>query len=161
MTAARRQGTVPARWYINATTRPCSRLRSQFQIMHTSLRFWYQAMPVMGQLTARFGLTRVHATSAPWQARLNPTEGGNGRQARCALQWRDVDLAARAITITTAVVEGPDGVVEEKDTKTHQSRRIAIDDTTAAALEEQLGRATARAQACGLEEVSENAAVFS
>jgi integrase len=55
---------------------------------------------------------------------------------------------------------GAGKVVTEKDTKTHASRRLAIDEGTAAALQQQLERATARAQACGLTGLSPDGAVF-
>jgi len=92
---------------------------------------------------------------------LPPCCGHHGRRGELyALRWRDVDLKARSITISRAVVEGVNKVVTEKDTKTHASRRIAIDEGTAASLQEQLERATARAQACDLK-LSPNATVFS
>jgi integrase len=86
---------------------------------------------------------------------------GARRGELCALRWRDVDLTARSITISRAVVEGANKTVVEKDTKTHGSRRIAIDEGTTVVLQEQQKRAMARALACGLEGLSPRAAVFS
>ena len=81
---------------------------------------------------------------------LLPPRGRDDRGAprgAVLLRWRDVDLAARAVTMTRSVVEAADGVIVEKDTKTHGSRRIALDDDTAAALEAQRERMAARASA--------------
>jgi len=85
---------------------------------------------------------------------------GARRGELCGLRWRDVDLTAGTITITRSVVEAAHGVVVEKDTKTHSSRRIAIDDETAAALVAQRVRMTARATACDAK-LSDDARVFS
>jgi hypothetical protein len=47
-----------------------------------------------------------------------------------------------------AVVMGPDGLVE-KDTKTHQARRVTLDETTACALTRHRTAVADRAKACG------------
>jgi integrase len=44
----------------------------------------------------------------------------------CALRWRDVDLDAETIAIRRSYILHK-GIGVEKDTKTHQMRRIAID----------------------------------
>lgn len=47
-----------------------------------------------------------------------------------ALRWTNVDLAAGELTITKALVESRDHTIHEKDTKTHQARRLAVDPET-------------------------------
>jgi integrase len=51
----------------------------------------------------------------------------------CALRWRDVDLNAETLEIHRNYVLHK-GVGREKDTKTHQMRRIALDSETVALL---------------------------
>jgi integrase len=84
---------------------------------------------------------------------------GARRGELCGLRWADLDLKAGAMTISRNVVEGPDGVVE-KDTKTHASRRIALDPDTVAVIEGHRYRMTNRATACGARATNE-AHVFS
>lgn len=84
---------------------------------------------------------------------------GARRGELCALRWSDVDLAAGTITIRRAV--GQDGADKwEKDTKTHQQRRVTIDPETVTVLTEHWDRCRARAAALGLT-LSRNAFVFS
>lgn len=47
-----------------------------------------------------------------------------------ALRWTNVDLTAGELTITKALVESSDHTIFEKDTKTHQARRLAVDPET-------------------------------
>jgi len=47
----------------------------------------------------------------------------------CALRWTDVDLDGRQLSVRRAIVQ-VGGTLREKDTKTHQSRRIALDEPT-------------------------------
>jgi integrase len=58
---------------------------------------------------------------------------GARRGELCALRWSDVDLERRSMTIARSVVDVPGGVTV-KDTKTHRTRRVAIDDATLAVL---------------------------
>jgi integrase len=51
----------------------------------------------------------------------------------CALRWIDVDLDGRELRVRRSVVH-VDGEVREKDTKTHASRRLALDEPTVALL---------------------------
>lgn len=53
------------------------------------------------------------------------------------------------MTIAHNLVEGPEGRLVEKDTKTHAVRRIALDVTTVEVLEAHRRRMEERAQACG------------
>jgi len=72
---------------------------------------------------------------------------GARRGELCGLRWSDLDLQAGAMTISRNVVEGAEGIVE-KDTKTHASRRIALDPDTVAVIEAHRERMTDRAAAC-------------
>ncbi|MGC8513797.1 MAG: tyrosine-type recombinase/integrase, partial [Acidimicrobiales bacterium] len=60
---------------------------------------------------------------------------GARRGELCALRWRDVDLSRGEVRIGRAIVEAG-GVVTEKDTKTHQVRRVSIDPGTVEMLRE-------------------------
>jgi len=55
---------------------------------------------------------------------------GARRGEICALRWRDIDFENAKLLISYAIVEGTRGELIEKDTKTHASRRIALDDFT-------------------------------
>lgn len=85
---------------------------------------------------------------------------GARRGELCGLRWKDVDLKAKALTIARSVVEGAGSKLIEKDTKTHASRRIALDAGTVRKLREHLARCESRASACGVM-LSESAHVFS
>jgi integrase len=84
---------------------------------------------------------------------------GARRGELCALRWSNIDTSLRTITIEHSILEVPGGVLE-KDTKTHASRRIALDDGTLAILEVQRNFAMARASTVGLG-VDDDAYVFS
>lgn len=84
---------------------------------------------------------------------------GARRGELCGLRWSDLDFKAGAMTISRNVVEGANGVVE-KDTKTHASRRIALDPDTVAVIESHRKRMADRAAACAVR-VSNEAHVFS
>lgn len=84
---------------------------------------------------------------------------GARRGELCGLRWRDVDLSGGTVTISRNVVEGAGSAVIEKDTKTHASRRIALDPDTVTMLKAQRKRLTARAKGCGVT-LSEDAHVF-
>lgn len=59
---------------------------------------------------------------------------GARRGELCGLLWRDVNLEDSVVTIRRNLVEGAGGRLVLKDTKTHASRRVAIDETTAGVL---------------------------
>jgi len=65
--------------------------------------------------------------------RLAASVGGR-RGEVSALRWTNVDLVAGELVIAKALVEKADRTIIEKDTKTHQARRVAIDAGTVAAL---------------------------
>ena len=58
---------------------------------------------------------------------------GARRGELCALRWNNIDWTASALTIGRAVIEVHGGLAE-KDTKTHATRRIALDPGTLAVL---------------------------
>jgi integrase len=65
--------------------------------------------------------------------RLRGHRSGARRGEVCGLRWSDVDLDAASLVIRRGVVELEDQVVV-KDPKTHQIRRVALDDATVAML---------------------------
>ena len=74
---------------------------------------------------------------------------GARRGELVGLRWTDVDASARTLLISRSVVTtGKDMYV--KDTKTHQSRRIALDTVTLELLERLRAREVERAQAAGI-----------
>jgi integrase len=74
---------------------------------------------------------------------------GARRSELVALRWADVNLDRSVVTIARRVVLGLKGLVE-KDTKTHQARRITVDRTTIEALSVHLHTAQERASICDL-----------
>ena len=69
---------------------------------------------------------------------------GARRGELCALRWSHVDLANGTVTIRRGIAQ--DGAdTWEKDTKTHQQRRLAIDPETVAILTEHWDRCRSRA----------------
>lgn len=58
---------------------------------------------------------------------------GCRRGEACALRWGDVDLERGELRIRRAIAQ-VGGELVEKDTKTHQSRRVALDEATVALL---------------------------
>jgi integrase len=84
---------------------------------------------------------------------------GARRGELCALRWSNVNFGLRTLTIERSIVEVPGSIVE-KDTKTHASRRIALDQGTLSVLEAQRDLALGRASVIGLD-VGDDAYVFS
>jgi integrase len=73
---------------------------------------------------------------------------GARRSEVLALRWSDIDLEHGIVLISRGIVMGPDGLVE-KDTKTHQSRRVAVDAATVIALTAHRDSVSQRAEVCG------------
>ena len=73
---------------------------------------------------------------------------GARRSEVIAIRWPDLDLDEAVVTISRGVVMGPSGLVE-KDTKTHQARRVALDPETVRMLVAHQAVVELRAQACG------------
>jgi integrase len=85
---------------------------------------------------------------------------GARRGELCALRWSAVDLDGGALTIACSMVHGADGLLVEKDTKTHSVRRVALDPMTVDVLRGHRARCCARALACGTS-LGKGAYVFS
>ncbi len=74
---------------------------------------------------------------------------GARRGELCALRWSHIRLPEERLLITRNLVHvGRER--EEKDTKTHQARFLALDDITVQILGEHLARCQHRAAACGV-----------
>ena len=75
---------------------------------------------------------------------------GARRGEVCALRWSDLNLTARTLVIRRSIAAVPAGLLE-KDTKTHASRRIAIDDETLRLLSEHQKRMEQFARSAGVD----------
>jgi integrase len=74
---------------------------------------------------------------------------GARRGELCSLRWSMVDLASATIVLRKS--RGQISAKQwEKDTKTHQQRRLALDAETVAVLEEHLARCRAHAESIGV-----------
>jgi integrase/DNA-binding transcriptional regulator YhcF (GntR family) len=79
---------------------------------------------------------------------------GNRRGEMCALRWDDREPrpdGPSVLKVERSLFLNDDGKLEEKDTKTHQHRRLVLDPDTDAVLDEQEARARRRADAVGVE----------
>jgi integrase len=83
---------------------------------------------------------------------------GCRRSEALALRWNSIDWKKSELAIAHALTM-VDSAVVEKDTKTHQGRRVILDPGTLRDLAQHRERAQARASACGTP-VSEKAYVF-
>lgn len=84
---------------------------------------------------------------------------GARRGELCALRWTHVDLVGAVLTLRRSIAQHS-GEIWEKDTKTHQQRRVVLDPETVAVLTEHWDRHEARASAIGLT-LGSDAFVFS
>ena len=84
---------------------------------------------------------------------------GARRSEVVALRWRDIDFEQRCVTFSRGIVFGIDGMVE-KDTKTHQARRVSLDTTTVELLGVHRQQMGDRAVACSAE-LGDDGYVFS
>lgn len=84
---------------------------------------------------------------------------GCRRGEACALRWTDVDLERGEVAIRRSISQ-VGGELREKDTKTHQSRRMAIDEGTVEVLRSHRLRQRELALRLG-ESLTEDALVFS
>jgi integrase len=84
---------------------------------------------------------------------------GARRGELCGLRWRHVDLTAGVLTVRQSQGQLA-GRQWEKDTKTHQTRRVALDPETIQLLTEHHGRCATRAKALDVD-LDEDAFVFS
>lgn len=67
-----------------------------------------------------------------------------------ALQWDDIDWDRRTVVLNENYVRGPSGMLM-KDTKTHQGRRVALDEDTVTLLRRHQAAAAAQLRLLGLE----------
>ena len=84
---------------------------------------------------------------------------GFRRGELCAIRWRHLDLAAGVLMLERSIGQRS-GRTWEKDTKTHQHRRIALDPETLSLLSEHRHRREERAATLGLT-LTDDAFVFS
>ncbi len=75
---------------------------------------------------------------------------GARRGELCALRWYHVDFEAGVVTLRRSAYLDADGNLCEKDTKTHQQRRVALDPETLEVLREHRVRWLGRLRALGL-----------
>jgi len=73
---------------------------------------------------------------------------GCRRGELCALRWSDVDLERATLVVSHSISE-TGGQLVVKDPKTHRSRRLALDPSTIAMLEQHHGRMVERAERFG------------
>jgi integrase len=84
---------------------------------------------------------------------------GARRGELCGMRWQHIDFITGTITLRRSV--GQDGnTVFEKDTKTHQQRRVTIDSETIDVLKGHRDRCEARAESLGVQ-LPSDAYVFS
>jgi integrase len=76
---------------------------------------------------------------------------GARRGEICGLRWSHVDLDHGMITIRRTIYLDQRGKLVEKDTKTHQQRRVVLDPETAVVIREHHVRAEYRAAAIGMQ----------
>ncbi|WP_203927987.1 tyrosine-type recombinase/integrase [Virgisporangium ochraceum] len=69
---------------------------------------------------------------------------GARRSELCALRWNRVHLDPGVVVLERALYVDDDGMLQEKETKTHQQRRVALDPETVEVLREHLERCEAR-----------------
>ena len=75
---------------------------------------------------------------------------GARRGELCALRWSDLDGEAAVLTIGRSVFDVPGGGWGEKDTKTHQVRRVGLDEVALHVLELHREHAEDRAKDAGV-----------
>lgn len=85
---------------------------------------------------------------------------GARRGEICGLRWRHLDLDKELISIRRTVSYTEDGQLMDKDTKTHQQRRVVLDPETAAVLRDHRARVQARLDVGG-DQLAPDAYVFS
>lgn len=83
---------------------------------------------------------------------------GCRRGEACALRWSDVDLERGVVAIRRSISQ-VGGALREKDAKTHQSRRVAIDEATVGVLRTHRRRQRELALAVGVH-LAEDAVLF-
>lgn len=74
---------------------------------------------------------------------------GSRRGEMCALRWSHLRLDSKLLTIKRTIYEDDSGRLHEKDTKTHQQRRLVLDSETTSVLLDLRSRAVHQAKALG------------
>lgn len=75
---------------------------------------------------------------------------GARRGELCGLRWSDVDDKRAELLIQRSIFETTDHTIIEKSTKTHQARRIALDEGTMPVLARHRESMESRAEFCGV-----------
>lgn len=96
--------------------------------------------------------------SLPTYFRLAAATGAR-RGELCALRWKHIDLDKRRVTIARSMAEVGSELIE-KDTKTHQVRKVTVDDETVAVLAAHREACVELAAKCGAT-VTANSFLFS
>jgi integrase len=96
--------------------------------------------------------------SLPTYFRLAAATGAR-RGELCGLRWKHVDLKKRRVTIARSIVE-VGGELIEKDTKTHQVRKVSLDEETIVVLDAHRAACDELATKCGAK-LSPNSFLFS
>lgn len=156
-----------------------STIRDVHQVLHGAYKRavrwrWVSTNPVSQAEPPRAPSPDPHPPSAEEAARLvreawrDPDWGtlvwltmttGARRGELCALRWEHVDLDAATVSVRRAIAQdGSD--IWEKDTKSHQHRRVSLDPETVTVLTEHWDRCRARSATLGLT-LGRDAFVFS
>ncbi len=75
---------------------------------------------------------------------------GARRGEMCALRWTNIDLFGAVLTLRRSIAQHG-GEIWEKDTKTHQQRRVTLDPETVTVLTKHRDRCAARASSVGVQ----------
>jgi integrase len=75
---------------------------------------------------------------------------GARRGEICAIRWTDVDFDAAVVTISRSIAGQRNDELIEKGTKTHASRRVALDPVTVTTLEVHRERSVGQANECAV-----------
>jgi integrase/DNA-binding transcriptional regulator YhcF (GntR family) len=99
-------------------------------------------------------LTAAWEEDEDWGSFLSTkTTTGTRRGEMCALRWSDRERresATSVLRVERSIFVNDEGRLEEKDTKTHQQRRVILDPEPDAILDEQEQKARQRAAAAGI-----------
>jgi integrase len=99
------------------------------------------------KLRSSFARLKNHDPDFATYIRLAAATGAR-RGELCGLRWRALDLVGATVLISRSIARGDEGLVD-KDTKTHQARRIALDASTIEILRAHRGRCEQRALVAG------------
>ena len=80
---------------------------------------------------------------------------GARRGEVCALRWSEVDLDSKVVQIRASIAQMADGMLIEKEPKSHQQRQVRLDDRTAVILGDHQARQDEQLRALGLQQREE------